>query len=108
MWQSAFGSAEPIRAILTTTATTTIIPAVANILPLAKVHLCNVTAGAVVFDIEVFDGTTSFYLEKGRSLAANSSYELRDEILQNGHSLRAKAGAANAIHVSVIKSLPVR
>lgn len=109
LWQSDFGTAEPLRTILTGTTSTDILPAnTQNKQAIAKIHVLNTTAGAVVIDIEVWDGTTIYYLEKGRSVGANTSFEIYDEILQVGHALRAKAATGNVFHVSVLSALPQR
>ncbi|UXN74504.1 hypothetical protein N8D56_05020 [Devosia sp. A8/3-2] len=99
---------QPLRVVLTTTATTELVPASKNQQPIGKIYLCNTTAAAVTIELEVFDGTTSFFIEKGRSIPANGSFELRDELLQANHSLRAKASAANAIHAHIIAALTFR
>lgn len=106
LFNAQFTNAEPVRTILTTTGATIVLAADSkNKQAVGKIHVCNVTASAVAVDIEVFDGTTSIYLEKGRSVAANAAFDIYDEILAMGQSLRATAATADALHVSVIHSL---
>ena len=107
MWKADLEAAEPVRVSLTTATTTPIVPANNNRKqPIAKIHVANISSAAATIDLEIYDGATSFYLEKGRSIAANASYELRDDILQVGQSLRAKAGTAGAFDVHVLLSQP--
>lgn len=106
LFSAQFSGVEPTRTILVATTATVILAAdTKNKQAIGKIHVCNVTAGAVVVDIGIFDGTNTVYLEKGRSLGANASFDLYDEILAVGEALRATAATANALHVSVIHSL---
>lgn len=108
LFQAPLNLPEPVRVILTTTDSTLIIAAAPGKQPVGKIHICNITAGAVTVDIEVHDGATVCYLEKGKSLGANASYAILDEVLQVDHSLWVKASSANALHVSAIYSAAVR
>lgn len=108
LYNAPLGAPEPTRAILTTTTATEIVPAGGIKQGVAKIHICNITAAVVAFDLEVHSGATVFYIEKGRPLAANASFDVLDEVLQTGHSLWVKAATANALHVSVIYSAAMR
>lgn len=107
-WQAPFALPEPERVILTTTDPTEIVAAADNKQAIAKIHVCNVTGAEATLDLEVFDGTDSYYLFKGHAIAANGTLTVTDEILQVNHSMRATASVADALHVSVIRSLPQR
>lgn len=109
LWQAVFGSSEPTRMILTDTSETEILAAdTKNKQAVAKIHIANVTAIAAVIDIDVWDETTAIYLVKGKLIAANDAFDIYDEILQVGHSLRAKAAVGDAFHISVLSALPQR
>lgn len=107
-WRANLETPEPVRIKLADTATHVLVTAdPSRKQPIAKIHAANISGSAATIDIEVFDGTTSFYLEKGRSVDANKSFEIRDDVLQVGHSLRVKAGTSNAFDVHVLYSQPI-
>lgn len=106
IFNSSLAPPESLRRIVGTTAVDLL--ATGNLLPIGKIHLCNVTAGAISFDLEVSDGATSYFIEKGRALAANASLEIRDEVLQSGETLRARASVAAGLHVHIVKAIMTR
>lgn len=105
LFQAPLNQPEPIRVLLSTTATTEIIPSATTKQALGKVRVTNVTGTAATVNLDVFDGTTAFSLTGAQSIPANSSIEIYDELLQAGHSLRATAGTALALVVHAIYAL---
>jgi hypothetical protein len=97
---------ETIRAIVGTAAVELV--SASNPTPIGKIHLCNVTGAEIAIDLEVYDGTTSYFIEKGRPMAAHACHEVRDEVLQAGEVLRAKSSVLASLHVHVIKAIASR
>lgn len=89
------------RVKLTTTAVTDVLTAKGKTL-VVRIYAAEIAGGTAGLDIEVFDGTTTYYLLKGKPMVANTPYEIDClESLANGDVLRAKASSANAIDLSV-------
>lgn len=97
--ESATAQTELVK--LTDTNTTDIVATLTNSVGLKMIHCANITGTAATIDLEVYDGTTSYYLTKGESVAANDRLTLNLDIqLNKGQSIRATAGTGNAIDVT--------
>lgn len=101
--------------ILGTTSATVVTNVVGNWQIIVNVLIANVTAGAVVFSLEIYDGTTSTYLVRDYSLAAKggatAQFALETPIrLASNQSLRVTAASGNALHVVVgsVTHIPAR
>lgn len=68
---------------------------------LDTLKVCNKTAGAVTFDAWWSDGSTTDYLYKGKSVAAN------DTFLQGSMAQRFAAGDVLKIRASAVTSLDI-
>ena len=90
---------------LTTTNATTIasVADAKRVLTLESVLICA-DAGGSTIDLWVTDGSTSYYLIKGKTIAANTYELLTDHhvVLTDGWSLKAQAGTANKIDITAI------
>lgn len=95
------GIRKPFRTKLTTSNATTLYTGAQFKAYLDAINFCNITASAATIDLWVNDGSSSFYLLKGYSLAANDSVLLTELAadVNNGDTLRIQAGTANAIDV---------
>lgn len=106
-FQTQVGSMSPTRVILTDTSNTIIYTAALGPASIGKIRVVNTTSGAVTIDLSVTDGTTVWFLAKGYSVAANGFYELVDEIIPRGSSLKAQAGSgSSSLHVHVSHTDP--
>lgn len=96
------GSSDKSLTILTTTSQTEIATRVQGRV-YSLLRVVNVSAGAVVLNVVVNDGTTDFYQVKARSLAANEQYELELHGLSlgNGETIKATADTGNALHLTL-------
>ncbi len=111
IFQAALGIADCTHTILTTDAVTTVLAAdPANAQLVGKLRVCNVHSSAVLVDVEVYNGTTSYYLTKAYSLASASlSMEINDIFLAPKESLRVTSDQATGLlHVEVLSALPRR
>lgn len=104
LWSQDLGNVDRTRTLLTNT-NVEILSAAGGSIAIAKIRLVNITAGAVTYDLDVYDGTTHKPLASGHSLAANQEVEIYDESLAKGEALWAKAGANTSIWIHVLSSL---
>lgn len=91
---------------LTTIGTTDIYTATdANSIVVAII-VANETAGAVTILVDRFDGSTNFHTF-AKSVAANGSEILSDFPIRllTGHKIKATAGSANALTVSIVRGV---
>ena len=54
------------------------------------------------FSLEVYDGSTSYYLQNAKPMTARQTLEWGDIPLNKGWKLRATAGTANQIDVVAV------
>ena len=105
IWQAPLNQPEPVRVKPANTSATTIIAAQKWTQAIGKIRVVNETSGAVTANVDVYDGTTAYSLTGTVSIAANSSLEIYDEILQVNESLRVTAGTGASLVVHAIYSL---
>lgn len=105
LFQAPLNQAEPVRVILSSTAITEIIPSAAYKQAVAKITVTNISTLAVAVDLSVYNGSTDYYLRRGKAVPANDAIEIYDEVLQTNHSLRALTASSSALHVHAIFSL---
>lgn len=101
---------QPTSVRLTSTSITDIITAVDNNSIVLAIIVANETAGAVTIMIDRFDGSTNWHTY-AKSVPANDTVLLSDFPIRGltGHKIRATAGSANALTVSVVTgSIPGR
>lgn len=85
---------------LADTNVTDVIPTLNGPVSLTQVHICEHAGTGSTITIEVYDGTNSRYLTKGKTVSANDELTLSLDIqLGRGESLRATAGTAAKLHV---------
>lgn len=98
------GTRITVGAKLTTTGATTILTGTANIVyTIDKIHWSVDTAGSTL-DMWWSDGTNNFYIVKTESEGANTrdGIENLHIVLRNGYTLKAQAGTANKIDITVV------
>lgn len=67
----------------------------------------EIAAATPALTLELFDGTTSYYLRNALAMTAKQALILNEPFaLQSGWSLRATAGAANQVHCLVTYMSP--
>ena len=111
IFQAPLGIADCTHTILTANTATEVLAAdPANSQLVGKLRICNVHSGAVLVNVEVYNGTTSYYLTKGYSLAtASLPLEINDIFLAPKESLRVTSDQATGLlHVEVLSALPRR
>lgn len=93
----------PTSVRLTTTSITDIVTATDNNSIVVAIIVANETAGAVTILIDRFDGTTNWHTY-AKSVPANDTVLLSDFPIRGltGHKIKATAGSANALTVSVV------
>ena len=67
-----------------------------------KVYACEIAGGVASFTLEVYDGTTSYYLMRTKPMTARQTLEWEDIPLEPGWKLRATASIADNIDVIAI------
>jgi hypothetical protein len=67
-----------------------------------KVFVTEITGNTPNFSLEVYDGTTSYYLQNTKPMTARQTLEWEDIPLEPGWKLRATAGTADRIDVIAI------
>jgi hypothetical protein len=95
------GAAGIIPKKLTTTAVTDIV-AETNRCVVKKVYVTEIAGGVSAFTLEVYDGTTSYYLMNAKPMTARQTIEWGDIPLEGGWKLRATASIANNIDVIAV------
>lgn len=96
------------RAILADTSAANVVVADRRI-AIALIRVANTTGSAVDATISITDGSSTWHLTLEEPIAAYGRLEIRDEILEEGDTLKVTAGTGSgALHVHVIHSLPDR
>lgn len=96
------GGVSGIRAVkLTGTSVTDIVAETKRCL-VKKVYVTEISGNTPNFSLEVYDGTTSFYLQNTKPMTARQTLEWGDIPLNKGWKLRATAGTANRIDVIAV------
>lgn len=67
-----------------------------------KVYVTEISGNTPNFSLEVYDGTTSYYLMNTKPMTARSTLEWGDIPLEAGWKLRATAGTADRIDVIAV------
>ena len=67
-----------------------------------KVYACEIAGGVASFSLEVYDGTTSYYVMRSKPMTARQTLEWEDIPLEPGWKLRATASIADNIDVIAI------
>ena len=67
-----------------------------------KVYATEIAGGVAAFTLEVYDGTTSYYLTNAKPMTARQTVEWGDIPLEAGWKLRATASIANNIDVIAV------
>lgn len=105
VFQAPLAQPEPVRVKPANTNVTTLVAAQSYKQAIGKIRLVNETSGAVTANVDVYNGTTAYSLTGTVSIAANSSLEIYDEILNVDELLRITAGAGASLVAHVIFSL---
>lgn len=100
-------TAEAIQFKLTTTSPTVIAGNANSVIQVAWFACSEIAAGTPNLTVELWDGTTSFYLRNAKAMTAKETYIFDNGIwLRQGTFLRVTASVANQIDVVGITSLP--
>lgn len=101
IYSNSQGKRKPIRAKLTTTNATTIFTGGSYLSYLDAINFCNITGSAATIDLWVNDGTSSYYIVKGQSIAAAGRFQITDLAadIGPGDTLRAQSDTGNAIDI---------
>ena len=93
---------KPVK-LSTTSATVIATAAQKSLLTIDSIWI-NCDTGGSTLDLYVTDGTNSYYLIKGKTIAANTYEQVKDHHipLYSGWSLRAVAGTANRIDITAV------
>lgn len=67
-----------------------------------KVYVTEISGNTPNFSLEVYDGTTSYYLMNTKPMTARQTLEWDDIPLEAGWKLRATAGTADRIDVIAV------
>lgn len=86
---------------LTTTGVTDIV-AEADRCLVKKVYVTEISGNTPTLTLEVYDGTTSYYLMNAKPMTALQTLEWEDIPLEPDWKLRATAGTANRIDVIAV------
>jgi hypothetical protein len=96
------GGAAGIRVVkLSSTGVTDIVAETPPVL-VKKVYATEIASSVAAFSLEVYDGTTSFYLMKAKPMTALQTLMWEDIPLNAGWKLRATAGTADKIDVIAV------
>ena len=96
------GSVAGIRPVKLTGTGVTDIVAETNRCTVKKVYACEIAGGVAAFSLEVYDGTTSYYLMRSKPMTARQTLEWGDIPLEAGWKLRATASIADNIDVVAV------
>ena len=96
------GNPAGLRPVKLTTTSVTDIVAESGRCTVKKVYVCEIAGSTPTFTLEVYDGSTSFYLMKSKPMTARQTLEWGDIPLNKGWKLRATAGTANQIDVVAV------
>lgn len=91
-----------IRPVKLTVNTVTDIVAETNACLVKHVYCTEIAGANPTLTLEVYDGTTSTYLTKAKSMTALQTLRWEDIPLNPGMKLRATAGTANQIDVIAV------
>ena len=96
---------------LTSTSVTSIIPAQTSNVAITEITVAEITGNATTFSMELYNGTTSYYLAAVKPLAARQvlQYEINPItglVLRKGWLLRATAGNADRVDVTAVHTQP--
>ena len=84
---------------LTTTGATTLITASGRTIVLSVIA-AEINGSTPTLTLELNDGTTSYYIRKGKAMVANATEIINETfVLPSGWTLKATAGTANQIDV---------
>ncbi len=96
------GGVAGIRPVKLTGTGVTDIVAETNKCLVKSVYVTEIAGGVANFSLEVYDGTTSFYLTKTKPMTALQTLQWDDIPLNPGMKLRATASIANNIDVIAV------
>lgn len=96
------GGVAGIRPVKLTTTGVTDIVAETNRCTVKAIYACEIAGGVAAFSLEVYDGTTSYYLTKAKPMTALQTLEWNDIPLEAGWKIRATASIANNIDVIAV------
>jgi hypothetical protein len=96
------GGAAGIRVKKLTGTSVTDIVSETNKCIIKKVYACEIAGGVAAFSLEVYDGTTSYYLMRSKPMTARQTLEWDDIPLEPGWKLRATASIADNIDVIAV------
>lgn len=100
-------ASEGFRAKLTTTSATVIAGNANSVVFVPWLACTEITGGTPTLQVEIYDGTTSYYLRHALAMTANQTYIFEAGIaLNKGDFLRVTAGTANQIDVIALRTLP--
>lgn len=101
VFSTSQGIRKPIRAKLTTTSATTIYTGKSFIAYLDAINFCNITSSAATIDLWIHDGTDTFYILKGYTVAGNASLQMTELAadVNSGDTLRVQSDTADAFDV---------
>ena len=91
-----------LRAKKLTDTNVTDIVAEGRICTVKKVYVTEISGNTPTFSLEVYDGTTSYYLMNAKPMTARQTLTWGDIPLPRGWKLRATAGTANRIDVVAV------
>ena len=93
------GGLRPVK--LTTTSVTDIVAETGRC-TVKKVYVTEISGNTPTFSLEVYNGTTSYYLMNAKPMTARQTLEWGDIPLPKGWKLRATAGTADRIDVVAV------
>jgi hypothetical protein len=101
VYSASQGVRKPLRTKVTTTSATTIYTGGSFKAYLDAINFGNITASPATIDLWVNDGSSSFYILKGYSIAGAASLQMTELAVDvnNGDTLRVQSDTANAIDV---------
>lgn len=94
------GNEQQFKAVLTTTAATTLVTAGDNGARVTLIRATEVAGATPTLILSIFDGTTSYQLRGAKALTAYEVYQDFDVRLLRNEILRAQASAANQVHIT--------
>lgn len=96
------GGVAGIRAKKLTSTNVTDIVAETNRCTVKKLYICEIAGGVAAVTVEVYDGTTSYYLMKSKPMTARQTLEFGDIPLEAGWKIRVTASIADNIDVVAV------
>lgn len=96
------GYEETTQIILTTTNSTTVLTAPDEGVTITQIHVADASGSGDAITLEANDGSTAFYMAKGKTISANDVWTLSlDYQLKRGWTLKATAATEDRLHVHV-------